>query len=335
MKARSHLFILTIVSVLAQACMAALESQQVATGVAATLTALPSPGSADPAPASTATPDLIAGAPYPEAPLCPDSGEAHDNSLFHTLWDSSRGCHYDHEHGQDPFTPEVASTFPGFDLRALIGGVGVGHTNPSSPMENTHKHGGFKWDVTLSHSVGCLGGEGYPTGVDAMVIQYHAFGDYSIEFESRTHSAVGMLRQCQAGIPTDFGYVFVNQLQDYGQRVAPYQGNALPYPDAPVPAYGAGSAPYFTVSCFGSTDLCNKFPSRESFLGRQNSASSTWVSTPGKLPDSGSHLFALLFRVRDNYQVLDDSDQSYPFTFAWLCSEDGGKSYSPASGCSG
>src|SRR5512134_3219435 len=26
-------------------------------------------------------------APYPEAPLCSDSGEAHDNSLFHTLWD--------------------------------------------------------------------------------------------------------------------------------------------------------------------------------------------------------------------------------------------------------
>ena len=119
---------------------------------------------------------------------------------------------------------EVAATFPGFDLRALIGGVGVGHTNPSSPMENTHKHGGFKWDVTLSHSAGCVGGEGYPTGVDAMVIQYHAFGDYSIEFESRTHSAVGLLRQCQAGNPTDFGYVFVNQLQDYGQRVAPVSG---------------------------------------------------------------------------------------------------------------
>ena len=140
-------------------------------------------------------PETMANAPHPDAPLCPDSGEAHDNNLFHTLWDGERGCHYDHEHGQDPFTPEVKAAFPGLDLRALIGGVGVGHTNPSSPMENTHKHGGFKWDVTLSHSVGCFGGEGYPTGVDAMVIQYHAFGDYSIEFESRTHSAVGLLRQ--------------------------------------------------------------------------------------------------------------------------------------------
>ncbi len=273
-------------------------------------------------------------APYPDAPLCADSGAAHDNSLFHTLWDDIRGCHYDHEHGENPYTPDVAAAFSDFDLGTLIGGVGVGHTNPSSPMENTHKHGGFKWDVTLSHSAGCLGGEGYPTGVDAMVIQYHAFGDYSIEFESRTHSAVGLLRQCQAGNPTDFGYVFVNQLQDYGQRVAPYQGGVLAYPDAPDPAYEAGRAPYFTVSCFGSTALCNKFPSRESVLGHENSAASTWISAPGKLTDSGSHLFALLFRVRDNYQMLDDSDQTYPFTFAWLCSADGGASYSPEPGCS-
>src|SRR5215211_7556544 len=78
-------------------------------------------------------PETEAGsnAPYPEAPLCPDSVEAHDNSLFHTLWDSTRDCHYDHEHGQNPFTSEVAATFPGFDLITLLGGVGVGHTNPS------------------------------------------------------------------------------------------------------------------------------------------------------------------------------------------------------------
>jgi hypothetical protein len=33
-------------------------------------------------------------APFPDAPLCPDSGELHDNSLFHTLWDSVRGSVY-------------------------------------------------------------------------------------------------------------------------------------------------------------------------------------------------------------------------------------------------
>lgn len=271
-------------------------------------------------------------APYPDAPLCSDSGDAHDNSQFHTLWNSERGCHYDHEHGQNPFTPEVADTFPGMDLHALTGGAGVGHSNPSSPMENTHKHGGFKWDVTLSPSGGCVGAEGATVGVDAAVIQYHAFGDYSIEFEARIHSAMGLLRQCLESAPNDYGYVFVNQHQDYGQRVSPYQGNVLNYPDTPNLAYNSGLKPYFTVDCTGGVPPCDKYPTLESYLAKNVAADSLWVSEPLHLSDSGSGLFAILFKVRDTYQVLDWSDQEYPFTFRWLCSSDGGQTYDPA-GC--
>ena len=277
----------------------------------------------------------VAIAPYPDAPLCADSGEAHDNSLFHTLWDGARAtaCHYDHEHGQYPFTPEVAAAFPGFDLQALIGGVGVGHTNPSSPMENTHKHGGFKWDVTLSHSGGCVGGEGATVGVNAAVIQYHNFGDYSIEFEARVHSAVALMRQCLDSNPTDYGYVFANQLQDYGQRVVPYQGTVMPYPDTPNSAYNSSLKPYFTIECFGSVAPCDKYPNRQYVLDKNLSADSLWVSQPGRnLVGSGSPLFALLFKVRDIYQILDGNDLVYPFTFRWLCSADDGLTYNPA-GC--
>jgi hypothetical protein len=270
--------------------------------------------------------------PYPDAPLCPDSGAAHDNNLFHTLWDSTRRCHYDHEHGQNPFTAEVAATFPGFDLQALMGGVGIGHTNPSSEMENTHKHGGFKWDVTLSHSGGCVGGEGASVGVDAAVIQYHAFGDYSIEMEARIHSAMALLRQCLESNPADFGYVFVNQHQDYGQRVSPYQGNLLNYPDTPGPAYKVNLKPYFTIDCTGGVPPCDKYPTLQSYIDRNVAADSLWVSQPLHLDDSGSPLFGILFKVRDTYQVLDWNDQEYPYTFLWLCSTDGGKTYDPA-GC--
>jgi hypothetical protein len=270
-------------------------------------------------------------APHPDAPLCPDSGEAHDHSLFHTLWDSGRGCHYDHEHGQNPFTPEVADAFPGFDLRALIGGMGIGHTNPSGPMENTHKHGGFKWNVVLSHTTGCEGKEGAPTGVDAFVIQFHGFGDYSIEFDTRIHSAVGLLRQCLTDNPTDFGYIFVNQFQDYGQRTVPYHGVVLPYEDSPQPSYEAGLKPYFYMECIGGIPPCDKYPNRQSFLDRGRTNSS-WVSEPDHLQGSGSSLFGLKFAVRDTYQVLDWRDQEHPFTFVWMCSSDDGLTYDPA-GC--
>ena len=307
------------------------------------LTATPSmaPSQSPQAPQKTKSPPNLqsvpttqpgALAPFPDAPLCPDSGEAHDNSLFHTLWDGTRGCHYDHEHGLNPFTSEVAAAFPGFDLQALLGGAGIGHTNPSSEMENTHKHGGFKWDVVLSHTTGCEGAEGATIGVDAMVIQYHNFGNYAVEFETRIHSAVGLLRQCLVDSPTDYGYVFVNQYQDYGQRTAPYQGVVLPYPDKPAPDYKSGLKPYFFVECTGGVPPCDKYPTREDFLAKKETAVSTWVSEPNNLDGSGSPLFGLLFQIRDTYQILDWSDQTHPFTYLWLCSSDGGLTYDPV-GC--
>jgi hypothetical protein len=173
-------------------------------------------------------------APYPDAPLCPDTGAAHHPSRFHSLWDNRRGCHYDHEHGKSPFTTEIAALFPGFDLRALLGGVEVGHTNPSSPMENTMKHGGFKWQVGQTPQ-GCVGGfEEARYCVAAYAVQFHNFGDYSMELEGRIHSTAALLKVCEPAHPSDCGYMYVVQFQDYGQRVSPYQGDVLPYPNNPV-----------------------------------------------------------------------------------------------------
>lgn len=266
-------------------------------------------------------------APYPTAPACVD----HDTHVYHALWNATLGCHYDHEHGQDPFTQTVTDTFPDFDLYVLLGRVGVGHTNPSSEHENTLKHGGMKWDVTLNHSAGCSGGLQAPTGVNALVIQYHTFGNYAVEFEARVHSAVGLLRQCQVGNPTDYGYVFINQFQDYGQRITPYQGAVLTYSDTPQPAYPSQLSPYLSVDCFsGGVPQCRS--SRQFILDKNANASSTWVSRPQAAP-IGSSLFAILFRARDAYQVLDYTDLAYPFTFAWLCSSDSGATYAALTGC--
>ena len=281
-------------------------------------------------PLPTTEPERVA--PYPDAPICPDTREAHDNNLFHTLWDSARGCHYDHEHGQDPFTLEVAAVFLVLDMKALLGGVGIGHTNPSGPMENTHKHGGFKWQVLLAHPHGCAGHEGSPIGVDASVIQYHAFGDYSVEFEARIHSAVALLRQCLTDNPTDYGYIYLVQHLDYGQRVSGYQEIVLPYTDGPQPPYESGSAPYFTIDCVGTT-CPSKTQTRDSILTLNANTSTTWTSDPEKLNGSGSHLFELLLRARDTYEVLDRDDLTYPFSFVWMCSQDGGVTYSAIKGC--
>jgi hypothetical protein len=274
------------------------------------------------APATTQT----TGSSVPDVPLCP----THDPTKWHGLWDTAGGCHYDHEHGTSPFTLEVAAMFPGFDLQAMLCGVQIGHCVPSGPMEHTHKHGGFKWNVLLGHPHGCEGHEGSTIGIDASVIEYHAFGDYAIEFGTRIHSALAMMRQCKVENPTDYGYVFIDQHVDYGQRVSAYQGLMLPYPDNPSPSYASGAAPYFTIDCI----YCgSKTDTRQAILETNNNASSTWTSEPRQLVGSGSHLFEILFRVRDTYQVLDHRDLEFPYTFVWLCSNDEGLTYAAQPGC--
>jgi hypothetical protein len=273
---------------------------------------------------------LLPVPPYPDAPLCP----GHDNSAFHALWNEQDGCHYDHEHGTDPFTEQVAAAFPGHDLFALLGGVGVGHTNPSSPMENTHKHGGFKWNVQLEHLEGCKGFEGAGVGVNGSVIQYHNFGDANHELEGSIHSAAALLRQCRESNPADYGYVYTVQHVNYGQRVTPYQGTLIPYPNNFMPAYGAGFGPYWSIDCVDTTLPYDLFQCRRSlaFIRDRNLSTNSTVTSKntgsGARPEN-STLFRLLWRVRDTYQVFDFNDMEHPFTYPYIC---GGTAYNPA-GC--
>jgi hypothetical protein len=297
-----------------------------------TSTMTPEP-TATPVPTETPVAELFE--PFPDAPHCMEPEGSHDTTAFHTLWDSERGCHYDHEHGVDPFTSEVEAAFPGFDLLALLGGVEIGHTNPSSPTENVVKHGGMKWQVQLDVPGDCEAGfEGATYCVEAAVIQYHNFGDYSIEFEARIHSTVALLKVCAPANPADCGYLYTVQLQEYGQRTTPYQGTVLPYPNNFQPEYGSGSGPYFTADCVGGAIVgCRS--SRDFIVDRSINANSIWTSKPtgsGARPET-SRIFRLLFRVRDNYQVVDSADLVHPFTWLWLCSNDGGLTYEARPGC--
>lgn len=264
--------------------------------------------------ANTATPSG-AVTPYVGAPAC----ATHDNSTYHTLWNGALGCHYDHEHGQDPYTAQVAAAFPGFDLRALNCGVEIGHCNPSSPMENTMKHGGMKFQVDTSAPNGCaVGFEGGTVAVDAYAIQYHAFGPPEIELEARIHSAAFLVRQCQPGNPNDKGYVYVVQHVDYGQMVIPYQGIVAPYPNRPNPAYDSALAPYWSNDCVGPVIQCR---SSLQFIRDRNLNVNAVVTSKSGFRTGATEVIALLWRYRDGYQVFDFNDQVHPFTYRWICGD--------------
>ncbi len=315
--------------------VAATATPVTATTTPVTATTTPVAASATPndgtqAPTATSVPSGNL-APYPSAPLCPDHDDDHDITHFHTLWNAVDGCHYDHEHGANPYVPEVAQAFaPLGDLRAYFGGVEIGHTNPSSPAENTLKHGGMKIQWAVPAPQGCaVGFESGAVAVDAYVIQYHAFGAQSIEFETRLHSTAGFLRQCKDD-SGDYGYVAFNQLQNYGERCLPYQGITLHYPDNFLPEYDCENGQYFTTE---GVPLVR--PSLQYYFERGLNNLTIWTSKttgPGAR-GQGSTLFNLLFRGRDAPQVMDTSDLEHPFTWLWLCSDDGGATFAARPGC--
>jgi hypothetical protein len=83
-------------------------------------------------------------APYAGAPQC----AVHDNKAWHSLWNSVDGCHYDHQHGDNPHS---ADDLFGTSLYSLMGNTdGPGHirqTFSTAGMENDVKHAGYFWQV--------------------------------------------------------------------------------------------------------------------------------------------------------------------------------------------
>lgn len=267
--------------------------------------------------------------PYYGAPLCP----THDNTKWHSLWDSVLGCHYDHEHGANPHTSQVALAFPKFNLDELLCGVQIGHCNPTSLMENTHKHGGWKIQVQIPTPNGCANGfEGAERGVGKAVIWYHNFGRYDVELESRNHSSIFLLEICNPNNPSDVGQLFVTTHEEYGLRPAPYQGIALEYPNNPAP-YNPAFGPYWSTGCIGNgLPNCQQLTVQDIVRLNQNVSSTVTGKKTGTGIRPPVSRFPILFRSIDNYQVVNTSDLVYPFTWLFVCSTDGGITFNPV-GC--
>lgn len=229
-------------------------------------------------------------APYPTAPLCAE----HDPTAWHGPWNSELGCHYDHEHGQDP-TQFVSP----FDIPAYLGGTWIGSAYPTSPAEMTVKHGGFKWFVVADNPNGCTAGfEGAANCVKSAAVQVHEFGDLSIELV-RVHTVTVFEQICTpAG---DCGWLFAVAHVDYGQRIAPYQGNVIPFADNPQPPYASQFGPYWSVDTRpGLTSAAWRLLGYPS-----NNVVSNKPTGPGARP-AEPILVRILWRTRDAENVYDN-----------------------------
>lgn len=170
-----------------------------------TKTPAPEPNSTPPA-QPTVTPAGLVD-PYPEAPAC----ATHDNRAYHGLWDSSRGCHYNHTHNDDP---HLVDDIFGTDFYKWAGGE-ISYpwqTASAAGTENDVKHGGYGWLVRRDLPCDSEFTDGCITAFRAL---YHGIGSNHGAY-TRYHSYWLEAQVCREDAPTDCGIVRVGGWQDSG-----------------------------------------------------------------------------------------------------------------------
>jgi hypothetical protein len=120
------------------------------------------------------TPIYAQVAPYATAPAC----LTHDSRAYHGLWDSVRGCHYDHHHGGNPH--DLDDVF-GTELFTLLDGDGPGHpwqTFSAAGIENDLKHAGYQWHTFRNV------GNGSTIPTFRLQMHQHSVLDAGVQFHS-------------------------------------------------------------------------------------------------------------------------------------------------------
>lgn len=135
--------------------------------------------------------------PYPAAPLC----ATHDALVYHGLWNSELGCHYDHTHGDDPHAVDDIFgtdwlTQTGGDIETPWRTDGENHVN--------HKHESYLWLVRRDNPPVSPPGANVSGFVKAYRVQVH--GDLHNNV-STLHSYRAELQVCLIASPDNCGIV--------------------------------------------------------------------------------------------------------------------------------
>jgi hypothetical protein len=179
-------------------------------------------------------------APYADAPLCPD----HDSTHWHGVWDAARGCHYDHEHGDDP---ALGNAY--FRPLAYGSGQTIGFVWAASDHENTMQHGGYKINVrTSEHNPWPACGQDFNSDfqsyqpdncIVASRIQYYQIGGTMASL-ARYHSYYAEYYACAYPDFTQCGVMRIGGWADLGSLHAPHYNGRVVRPGGTVD-FGPGS----------------------------------------------------------------------------------------------
>jgi hypothetical protein len=171
-------------------------------------------------------------APYVGAPACP----THDPTRYHPIWDGVRGCHYDHEHGDDPALANQAFG----PLGSAWGGNGFDH-----PFHTPNEHDAFKHrshKITVRVGMPCTSVSGSTGCITDLRIMHHL--DF-FAAGTRFHSFWIEMRMCSVANPSDCGIHRRGGWLDFGPLIAQNLGNqqvAVPADTTPFPLSTCGAS---------------------------------------------------------------------------------------------
>lgn len=268
------------------------------------LLALTIPSSAQSAPSEAAIP------PFPGAPLCP----THNDTQWHSLWDASRGCHYDHTHNDDPASADFL-----FGPAGEGWGQSISYPFMTANENNMMGHTGYKYYVNLNPQPACATEAfeylGAVNCVSAFRIEYHDVGgnahmvkrfhSYFMEVQVKKGNIVGTI---ETGGWADFGCLHGEYKKFFVTLpgVDPTNSNGQSVCQSGVPgAQDINADPYRAVG-YSPAEVISR-----SQQGRDNPWG--WTSDPRY---GYNKLGFFFFRTLDSAGVLDPAN---PYAERFIC----------------
>jgi hypothetical protein len=292
--------------------------------------------------------------PFAGAPECPDTnGDGHsdvtdnpdygrfpDNQLYHDLWNEKAGCHYDHEHGDNP---ALADSYFG-KAGQLWGGLGIGYPFYTSAMENTHKHSGFKYYVrtpqfnpfprcgTENVSDDNPSGFGNNCVVAARVVLHTIAG--TMDTLARYHSGYIEAYICKYPEYTSCGTVKTGGWFDFAELKAPHYnqrvvrpGGTIDFGDGVVMNYSPdgpdlpamSGEPYVFMIDYNPTNLAEyrAHPPMAPKATMDQWSSNDFDCEPHPAGDPCHNQYThLLVQVGDSWNLMDRAN---PNNLIWIC----------------
>ena len=278
-------------------------------------------------PELTVPPSPTTGTPIPPfaaAQLC----SFHDPTAWHALWDGGQACHYDHTHNADPTTAD-----------AILGPLAYAPTTLSyawatSSMENSMKHGGYKYGVRLGLPCGVVTNYEGITPINCITdarIQYHGVG-HALDALARFHSFYAEYRICRQLAYTQCGIIRIGGWADFGILEVPYKGARVVRPGGVVD-FGDG-----LVMSFASDDpeMNGQSVDNEPYLAMSSLADLSYFSTHAPSTNIQMEVWSsalgayshqpyvrFAFRIFDSWGLIDPANPNNPH---WLC-RDGSCAY--------